>query len=262
MSYLFAKARVLRCFPALLLFLFLAACGGGGGSSNPATGPDLSRIEVTPGLPSLAQGTTLSLIATGIDSDNSTRPLTSEVTWQSSDDSIASISGSGAVSALAPGQVTLQASLDGVVGSTILTVTNASLSSLEISPGSLQLAAGTNTEIGLIGHYSDGSTQNLDTQANWMITDTAIASISDPVTTGSLRVTGLTVGSTQLTASLGGSATQIDITISAASLTQIIVNPGTPDLPLGTRLNLSALGLYSDGSSQELGNQVSWSSAD
>jgi len=262
MLYLFTKTYVLRYLPALL-FLFLVACGGGGGSSpDPVTGPDLSRIEVTPGLPFLAQGTTLSLIATGIDSDNSTRPLTNEVVWQSSDDSIASISSSGVVSALAAGQVTLQASLDGIIGSTTLTVTNASLSSLEISPGSLQLAAGTRMEVDLIGHYSDGSTQNLETQASWAITDTTIASLSDPLVTGSVQVTGLAVGSTQLTASLGDSTAQIDITVSAASLTQIILGPDTPSLPLGTQLSLSATGLYSDGSSQSLSNQVNWSNAD
>ncbi|VAW96714.1 hypothetical protein MNBD_GAMMA19-1738, partial [hydrothermal vent metagenome] len=119
MLYLFTKTYVLRCLSALL-FLFLVACGGGGGSPpDPVAGSDLSRIEVTPDLPFLAQGTTLSLIATGVDSDNSTRPLTSEVAWQSSDDSIATISSSGVVSGLAAGQVTLQASLDGIVGSTI-----------------------------------------------------------------------------------------------------------------------------------------------
>jgi len=265
MLYLFTKSCVPRYLPALLLFLFLflTACGGGGGSSpDPTPDPSLSRIEVTPGLPSLAQGTTLSLIATGINNDNNTRSLTNDVTWQSSNDSIATISSSGTVSALSPGQVTLQASFDGVVGSTILIVTNASLTSLEISPGSLQLAAGTNAEVGLIGHYSDGSTQNLETQANWAITDTAIASLSDPLVTGSLRVTALSVGSTQLTASLGSSNAQIDITISAASLTQIVISPDTPNLPLGAQLSLSATGLYSDGSSQSLSDQVSWSSAD
>jgi len=266
MLYLFTKACVPRYLLALLLFLFLflTACGGGGGSSpDPAPDdPSLSRIEVTPGLPSLAQGTTLSLIATGINSDNSTSSLTNDVTWQSSNDSIATISSSGAVSALSPGQVTLQASFDGVIGSTTLIVSNAALTSLEISPGSLQLAAGTNAEVGLIGHYSDGSTQNLETQANWAITDTAIASLSDPLAAGSLRVTGLSVGSTQLTASLGGSNAQIDITISAASLTQIVISPDTPNLPLGAQLSLSATGLYSDGSSQSLSDQVSWSSAD
>lgn len=262
MLYLFTKTYVLRCLSALL-FLFLVACGGGGGSPpDPVPGSDLSRIELTPDLPFLAQGTTLSLIATGVDSDNSTRPLTNEVAWQSSDDSIATISSSGVVSGLAAGQVTLQASLDGIVASTILIVTNASLTSLEISPGSLQLAAGTHMEVDLIGHYSDGSTQNLETQASWTIMDTAIASLSDPLVTGSLQVTGLAVGSTQLTASLGGSNAQIDITVSAASLTQIILSPDTPNLPLGTQLSLSATGLYSDGSSQNLSNQVSWSNAD
>jgi len=262
MLYPVSEVRVLWYFPALLLFLFLAACGGGGSSPDSDTGPSLSRIEVTPGLSSIAQGTTLDLGATGINSDNSIRSLTSEVAWQSSNNSIATISGNGVVSALAAGQVTLQASLNGIVGSTTLTITNASLVSLEISPGSFQLAAGTNMEVDLIGYYSDGSTQNLETQANWVVTDAAIVGLSDPFTVGSLQVTGLAVGDTQLTASLGGSNAQIDITVSAASLTQIVLSPDTPDLPLGSQLSLSATGLYSDGSSQSLGSQVSWSSAD
>lgn len=260
MLYLFTKVRIFQYFPALLLFLFLTACGGGGGSSEPVTDSDLSRIEITPGLLFLAQGTTLSLTATGIDNDNSIRSLTDEVVWQSSDNNIATLSDNGVISALTAGEVTLQASLDGIVGSTVLTVTSASLTSLEISPGSLHLAAGTNMGVGLIGHYSDGSTQPLETRANWVIADTAVASLSG-TPAGALRVTGLSDGNTRLTASLEDSVAQIDITISAASLTQIVLGPDAPSLPLGTGLRLSATGLYSDGSSQDLGNQVNWNSA-
>jgi len=266
MLYLFAKAYILRYFSAhslVLSLLFLAACGSGGGnSSDPVTEPSPSRIEVTPSQPSIAQGTTLSLIATGIESDNSTRPISNEVIWHSSDNSIANISSNGVVSTLAAGQVILQATLAGVTGSTILTVTNASLTSLEISPGSLQLAAGTNVEVNLIGHYSDGSIQNVEAQANWTITDSAIANFPNPASTGSVQIIGLAAGSTQLTASLGGSNAQIDITVSAATLTQIVLSPDAPNLPLGTQLGLSATGLYSDGSSQNISNQVSWNSTD
>ena len=260
---LFLRYQSLKLL-ALILTLSISACGGGGGGSNSGanTGPELSRIEVTPNLPTLAKGSSLTLTATGINSDSSTRPLSSEVTWLSSDDSIATVSSNGEVHAVAKGRASLQASLNGIIGSTDLNVTDATLSSLEISPGSLQLAAGTSADLSLVGHYSDGSTQNLDTQASWAVTDPAIANISDPAVTGTARLTGIAVGATQLSASLGAVSIQIAVTVSAANLVQITINPETPSLPLGSTLNLTASGFYGDGSSQDLSDQVSWNSGD
>jgi len=249
---------------ALILLLLLTACGGGGGGSGsaPDTGPSLSRIEVTPNQPSLAKGTVLDLTATGIYSNNSTRTLSDEVTWQSSDGNITTISTSGEISALGAGQVTVQASLDGISGNTELTITDATLSRLELSPSSAQLAEGTRLSLALIGHYSDGSTQDVTEQAGWTVTDTILASLSAPVIGGDFWLTGLKVGSTQLSASLGASNAQMDVTISDATLTQLTISPETPTLPLGATLDLSAQGLYSDSSNQDLTQQASWASTD
>ncbi len=259
MTYLCFKQHGLRLL-ALLLLLILAACGGGGGS-NPAAGINLSRIEVTPSLPTLAKGTTLPLSATGIYSDNSRRSLNSEVTWQSTDTSVATISSGGDISTLTAGKVTIQSSLNGITGSTDLTVTNATLTQLSINPGSALLAKGSSLSISLIGTYSDGSTQNLQASANWSVTNTAIASISIPAT-GAPQLTGTAVGNTQLTASVGTVNTQISVTVSDAELIQLAISPETPTLPLGTTLNLLALGQYGDGSSQDLSTQVNWNSGD
>lgn len=249
---------------ALILLLLLTACGGGGGGSGsaPDTGANLSRIEVTPNQPSLAKGTALGLIATGIYNDNSTRTLTSEVTWLSSNDGVATISASGEISALGAGQTTAQANLGGISGNTELTITNATLSRLEISPTSAQLAEGTRLSLALVGHFSDGSTQDVAEQASWAVTDTNVASLSDPVISDNLWLTGLAVGNTQLSASLGGISAQMGVAITDANLVQLTINPGAASLPLGATLDLSALGLYSDGSSQDLTQQASWSSAD
>ena len=92
----FVQCTLIRSLAAIL-FLLLSACGGGGGGSTD-TGPSLARIEVTPSLPTLAQGSTLNLVATGINSDNSTTDLTNDVTWQSGNDSLATISSSGEIS--------------------------------------------------------------------------------------------------------------------------------------------------------------------
>ena len=258
---LFSSRHGVRLLALILLFL-LTGCGGGGGGGSSTSNPGLSRIEVTPSQPSLAKGTALTLTATGIYSDNNRRALTDEVTWLSSNSTTATVSVNGEVAALNAGLVAVQASLDGITGNTELTITNATLSRLELNPDSVQLAKGTRQQLALIGHYNDGSTQDVSEQANWIITDNSIASLPDPLTADNLWLTGLTVGSTQLSASLGAVNTQVDVNVTAASLVQLIISPETPDLPLGTTLQLSALGLYSDGHNQDLTQQVSWNSTD
>jgi hypothetical protein len=80
---------------------------------------------VTPANTSLASGQTEQFTATGTLSDNSTENLTSQVTWASSDTTWATISSSGLATAASPGSVTISATLDGITGSTSLTVTAA-----------------------------------------------------------------------------------------------------------------------------------------
>lgn len=246
----------------ILIFLLLLTACGGGSSSTSNTGASLSRIEITPNQPSLAKGSGLSLVATGIYSDNSTRVLNDEVTWQTSNINIATFSTSGDLSAIEVGLVSLQASLDGVIGNTELTVTNATLSRLELNPGSAQLAKSSALPLTLVAHYSDGNTQDATEQASWLVTDSSIATLSNPIISGNLWVTGVAVGSTQVSATLGSVSAQMDVDVTTARLVQLIINPVAAELALGTGLELTAQGLYSDGSNQILTQQVSWSSAD
>src|ERR1700730_11150048 len=120
--------RSVRFTGLLLLFVGALSClfGCGSGSSTPPPTPPaktLTSIAVSAANPSIAKGTTEQLTATGTDSDGSTQDLTIRATWSSSNTSVATISAAGLASAVAPGSTTIQASLNGVNGSTVLTVT-------------------------------------------------------------------------------------------------------------------------------------------
>lgn len=86
--------------------------------------PTLSAITVTPGSQRVAIGTSQQFTATGTYSDGSSRNLTGLVTWSTTDAGVASINGSGLVTALNPGIVTISATLDGITGSTGMTATD------------------------------------------------------------------------------------------------------------------------------------------
>ena len=95
--------------------------------SSVSAAPTLTSIAVTPVSPaSLTVGTSQQFSATGTYSDSSTANITSQVTWNSSDTGIATISAGGSVSGVAAGSTDITAALSGVTSDTVtLTVVEA-----------------------------------------------------------------------------------------------------------------------------------------
>src|SRR5206468_1065975 len=104
------------------------------GSANlTVTAPALVSIAVTPANPSIALGLTRQFTAIGMYTDSSTQDLTSTVTWSSSATGVATI-GAGLATSLAQGITTISASLGPLTGSTALTVTASTLTSIAVTP--------------------------------------------------------------------------------------------------------------------------------
>jgi plastocyanin len=87
----------------------------------------LVMIMVTPDKSSVPKGQTEPFMAMGMYSDNSMQDLTTQVTWASTDTAVATISNTagsaGMATAVATGQSTISATMDGMMGSTVMTVT-------------------------------------------------------------------------------------------------------------------------------------------
>lgn len=83
----------------------------------------LQAISVTPAGASIPVGSTQQYTATGSFSDGSTADITNQVTWTSSDISVASIDAAGLASAVSEGTTTIRATSGAIVDSTTLTVT-------------------------------------------------------------------------------------------------------------------------------------------
>src|SRR5207249_1343910 len=97
----------------------------------------LQAIGVTQANPSIGKRTTAQFTATGTYSDSSTQDLTTQVTWASAPTSVATISNAsgsnGLATAVGTGTSTISATLNGISGSTVLTVTAAVLQSLGVT---------------------------------------------------------------------------------------------------------------------------------
>jgi trimeric autotransporter adhesin len=238
--------------------------GQQGTATVTVTNATLTSIEITPPDPSIVNGSKVGLTATGKFSDGMTQDLTTQVSWTSSDETIAQVSNvvgtQGLVTGLAVGSTSITAVLNGVSGSTTVTVIAATLTSITITPDS-SIANGTTEQLTATGNYSDGTTQDLTDQVSWTSGNDAIEQVSNVPGTQGL-VTGLAVGSTSITAELNGVSGSTTVTVIAATLTSITITPPDPSVASGTTEQLTATGNYSDKTTQDLTIQVSWTSSD
>ncbi len=93
----------------------------------PGSEATLVSIAVTPASPSsLTVGHTQQFTATGTYSNNSTPNITTSVTWDSSNDAVATISTTGLATGVAPGSVLITATLSGISNSPLTLVVIAS----------------------------------------------------------------------------------------------------------------------------------------
>lgn len=224
----------------------------------------LSSIEISPANASLPLGKKQQYTATGTYSDGSTQTITDQVTWSSADTNVATFSSTsgqeGLLSTHAEGSTTLTATLGAVSASTGLTVTEAVLESISITPASPSAAKGTTLQLTATGLLSDGTSSNITTQVTWSSDNTGIVTVANGAGFEG-RATAVATGSTTITAEIGGIDASVTFTVTPAVLSSIQVNIDDSSIAKGTSTTATATGVYTDGSTQDIGDQVSWTSS-
>ncbi|SIO59718.1 Ig-like domain (group 2) [Singulisphaera sp. GP187] len=215
----------------------------------------LTKIMVTPANPSLAKGLSQQFIATGTYSDQSTRDLTTQVIWASSTQATATINAGGLATGAGLGTTTITATLGNVVGTTDLTVTAPVVVSIAVTPANPSLAKGLGQQFTATGTYSDQTTQDLTGQVVW-VSGTPLTAV---ITSGGLA-TGAALGTSTITAMLSGVSGSSILTVTAPVVVSIAVTPAAPSLAKGLSQQFTAMGTYSDQSTQDLTGQVAWTS--
>ena len=248
-----------------LLSVALVACGGGAssptGGSNPpppVASPTLSSLQVTPGIASVAPGSSQQFTATGKYSDGSTQNLTSSAQWSVSDSAVASLAAAGKVTALGAGTITVSATSGKFQATATLQVTSAAtnLASITVLPATASLPVNTTLQFTATGTYTDGSSRDLTPLVNWASSSTAAATV-----TGAGLATGVAAGTTTITAGLAGIHGSTTLTVTAPTISSIVVTPDGLTLGIGISQQYTATAIYSDGSTADLVSGVTWSSS-
>ena len=224
----------------------------------------LQTIQITPLAPSIALGNTQQFAAAGLYSDNSTQDITAQVTWTSATPAVAQISNAAGTNGLATsviaGTTNITAALGGVTSNTaVLTVTGAVLTSIEVLPANPTVAAGFTQQFTVRGHYTDNSTADLtyDLAVSFSSGTTSVATISNAAGSKGLATT-LAAGTTVITATRGTLTGTSTLTVSAITLSSIAVTPNTQTAQVGTTVQYTATGTFSDNSTMNITSQCTW----
>ncbi|WP_318405765.1 Ig-like domain-containing protein, partial [Photobacterium leiognathi] len=218
------------------------------------------------------KGGKLSLIAEGIYSDGLKSLLTNEVQWHLSIEDIAKINNKGILTGINSGNVELKASYKGIESNIInVSINDAVLSSINISIKSMSsdasdtsIHSGGQLLLAAEGVYSDGSTSPLTNGLKWHSSTLDIALINDKGV-----LTGVNTGGVEVKASYQGIESNIinvsitDAILSSMNISIKSISSDASDASIyrGDKLSLAAEGIYSDGSTSPLTNEVKWHSS-
>jgi uncharacterized protein YjdB len=228
-----------------------------GTASATVNAADLKSLAITPANPTIAATTSQAFSATGTFNNGSTHNLTADVTWKSDTPSVATVASTGWAKGVSPGTANISATLGTVSDSTALTVTNATLATILVTPAGRTIAPGSEIEFTATGTFNDGSTQVINHDVTWASDNTHAATVG----VGGVA-TAIAQGTANISASLEGITGSAPLTVSSVTLQSIALSPSTAVLAPASALLYSAVGTYSDGSTQTISDTVTWSSSD
>ncbi len=110
------------------------------------------------------------------------------------------------------------------------------LTGIAVTPTSATITAGAAQQFAATGTYSDGSTQNLTSQVTWTSSNTAVAAVN-----ASGLATGLSAGTTTISAAQGGVNGSSTLTVQASpvTITTTVLPGGTVGTAYATALSAS-----------------------
>ena len=219
----------------------------------------VNSITVTPIAATMPVGVTQRFSATAVFSDTTTQDITMDVVWASSMPSFATISNTlgtqGVATSVAIGTTSITAAFGGVTSpAAALTVDNSTLSSIAVSPGSTVLPVGKTVNYNAYGTYSDGLTFVISNLATWTSSAPTLVSIN---TTGTAN-TLLPGPPVTITASYQGKTANATVIVTQFPLVSIAVTPTTAQVPVAVSTPFTAVGTFSDQSTQNLTSYATW----
>ena len=215
--------RLVAILVASVVVLGTAAGCGDSATEPPPPAPDPSRsttVTVTPATSQLtALGATVQLNAEVRD-QNGLAMAGTTLTWVSNATAIATVDGTGLVTAVGNGTATITASA-GEASGTAIAVVMQSASSVSVSPAAGTIAVGDTLRLAAEAFDANGQRVE-DAEFTWASGDTAVVTVDR-----SGLATGVGAGTAEITAAALRVAARAELTVVAPAPTTIAVSPDT-----------------------------------
>ncbi len=227
----------------------------------------ITGLEIEPRDANLPTNRTLQYSATATFSDDSVQTVTADATWTSGNTDLVTISNAagseGLAEPVAEGGTTIIASFMGETAQTGITVVgDVAVSEIVVTPASASIAKGTQQQFMAEAVYADNQTEDVTAEATWASTDPSVATVSNADGSEGLATGEEVGGPVDIEATFLGVTGAGQLTVTDAELVSISVEPANASAPAGTTRQFTAIGTYSDSSTQDITTNVVWSSSD
>lgn len=236
---------------ALLLSLITAMFGGLSARAATST-KEISKLVLSKNTLTLAEEDSETITATAIYEDGSSEDVTIEADWSSEDGDVATVY-AGTILGNEEGSTIITATYMGI--STPVTVTvEKKVISLTKSKSTLKLRKDGSEQVNLTATYKDGTTETVNSKAEWKTSDDTVATVTAGL------ITGVGSGTTTVTAEYGDITVTINVRVDIAR--RLVPDTDELSLSVGGTYQLELTGLFEDGSEADVADLAEWSSDD
>jgi hypothetical protein len=225
----------------LLLPLLLLSCHRGDDDDGGGGRRSFTELRIDPSSVSLVAGATRQLRAMGFFSDGSMEDFTSEASWRTDRDAVATVAAGGLITAQGQGMATISALHDGMRGTASVEV-----SALELNPSQVDLRPGQSIQFDIGGVSNEG--------AVWSSSDESVI-IVDQI--GNARAVGS--GGAMVTVTIGEAAASAAVDVEP--MQSLTIMPDRPLITVGQTSPLFAQAMFAGSVMQDVTSVVGWSSS-
>jgi len=215
----------------------------------------LTGITLNSSKISLETDNTFQLEVTANYSDDTTADITSTAKYLSSNVKVATVDSTGLIQAVSFGSATISVkTADGKKSAKCSVTVTPKLSSIQVTPESVNIEMGKKLPIKATAVYEGGKTGNITKTATWSVEeDSQIISVASGV------VTGITPGETTLTVSYGNISVDIPVKVTKV-LTGLTISSQSANLHTGDQEVFEVLAAYNDDSEENVTELCTWKS--